>query len=324
MYSSDSPTGLGQSGTIFKHKTRALEQALRAKLSATNEYRYHTIDFVYPDGPLSCRAPDQTDSQTLATEFHENYCWTPENDNAGDIDPMPGLIKLAYLIKVHGPFDGAICFSQGGFAMAIAAALLASPIPIVDGEAAIWYEALCQEGSATLLQPPFRFLTTFCAPDVAHPKFKPLWATRISTPMLQIIGQFDTLVSENSSNGLSSKFLNSQVITHRGAHFVPKEKVCVDIAAEFMTRSLQESKVGRMDVDGYFDSTTVPGLIEDERDDDSQYSGSSSPTTPYTPDLELAIHGEVLNKTVKQLMRRSGVNVIRVRQPWKKKSCSVF
>lgn len=198
--------------------------------------------------------------------------------------------------------------------MAIAAALLAAPIPITEGDAGKWYRTLCHDNTMELLQPPFRFLTTFCAPDVAHAKFAPLWKTRTTTPMLQIVGRFDTLVSETSSRALASKFSNARVHMHRGAHFVPNDRVSIDMATEFMTTTLLESEV-KVNVYGdYFARTNVPELMEDHGDDDSLYSTSSALATPRTPDVEFVVASKGGDKVVSRLVWKAGVNVVRVKQ----------
>lgn len=118
--------------------------------------------------------------------------------------------------------------------------------------------------------------------------------------MLQVIGKYDSLVDERSSRGLAAKFSRSQVLVHRGAHFLPRDKACIDHVINFIAKALGEQKTI---IVSYFDKD-ANAKIEKENDDSSEGSSGSSVTTPITPTTPgSAEFGP--SKTQKELWRRS-------------------
>lgn len=244
---------------------------------------------------------------TTRGEFSDSYCWTRETDNTSDFDPTILLKKIVSCIKLYGPFDGAICFSQGGLAVALAATLL-SKEQIKSGELAQYSRLFFDQSTSQRIQTPFKFLVTFCAPDIIHSKFYPLWSPKVSTPMLQFIGKYDSLVDEGSSRGLAAKFACSQVMVHRGAHFLPRDRVCIEYVVNFVARALGDRKSR---IAGYFDSIRILGREKDgyESSDTSTESSGTTPSTPATPATPITPitpgSKSDYSKTQKELWRRS-------------------
>ncbi|EIW69009.1 hypothetical protein TREMEDRAFT_39324 [Tremella mesenterica DSM 1558] len=116
-----------------------------------------------------------------------------------------------FLVR-HGPFDGAMGFSQGGCMAALLAALLEKPNldPSWPSEPRI---------------PPFKFIICVGGffPNTTNPNFYPWFPLPAHLSTLHVIGKNDVIVTEERSRGLIAQCENARVEYHEGGHFTPSK-----------------------------------------------------------------------------------------------------
>ncbi|KAJ3546410.1 hypothetical protein NM208_g2011 [Fusarium decemcellulare] len=108
---------------------------------------------------------------------------------------MIALLEVARCIKLFGPFDGAIGFSQGGTVLSLASALL-DPTRKPGEEISRYFNLFWDPELNTRIQPPFKFLASFCSPDAPGDGLRQFWDPKVAIPMLQVAGELDTHTDE--------------------------------------------------------------------------------------------------------------------------------
>ena len=176
-------------------------------------------------------------SEDLSQDSLGPRCWSNEVDSKLVFNPIRAMTEVALYIRRFGPFDGGIGFSQGGLMLSLAASLL-EPDRTVDGELSGCLKMFCLEDTKERIQHPFKCLLCFSAPDAPHLYFQQLWEPRVQSPMLYVIGKWDTMIDEASSRSLAHRFEESYVIVHYGGHFVPKDSKHIHDIASFVTSVL--------------------------------------------------------------------------------------
>jgi predicted esterase len=110
------------------------------------------------------------------------------------------LAFLQDVCRLHGPFDGAVGFSQG----AAAAALLAG---------------MQRAGAALDGQPPLKLLLLFAGIRVRDPALERYYASLAAVPSLHVIGDRDPVKS--MTNRLIEAFDAPLVLSHPRGHVIP-------------------------------------------------------------------------------------------------------
>ncbi|KAM9333367.1 esterase OVCA2 [Pholidichthys leucotaenia] len=110
------------------------------------------------------------------------------------------MATVREFIKVQGPFDGVLGFSQGAAFVAMLCSL--------------------QEHN---LEPDFGFrfavlVAGFCSMCKEHQKF---YSAPLQIPSLHVFGLEDKVIPDNMSRELLPVFQDPQVLIHPGGHFVP-------------------------------------------------------------------------------------------------------
>ncbi|KAF6013658.1 hypothetical protein HII12_001640 [Brettanomyces bruxellensis] len=145
---------------------------------------YHTV---FIDGPLKLEPADM-----------------PFEPDRFNIQPSLDVVREAY--KEHGPFIGLMGFSQGA---GVLGAILSRYAEVVGDEKAADYLkfALIYSG--------------FVYTDKSMEKF---YDKKIELPTLHLMGELDTVVSNDRSQKLVDRCLNSTIMRHPGGHYVPSTK----------------------------------------------------------------------------------------------------
>lgn len=118
-------------------------------------------------------------------------------------------------VKVQGPFDGIMGFSQGAAFVAMLCSL--------------------QEQK---LEPEFSFrfailVAGFQSACKEHQKF---YSAPLQIPSLHVFGLEDRVIPDNMSRELLPSFQDPQVLTHPGGHFVPAASVQRQSYQDFLMR----------------------------------------------------------------------------------------
>lgn len=237
--------GYAQSGDIFRHKVRKLEDELRQ--------RYDDAEFIYLDAPMKLETNDIPGLKSSNHgNDHEMRAWF---DLRIVHDPPKGLHHslafLAGVLETQGPFDGVIAFSQGTVVGAMVASLLQG---IVRERA---YDMALQQ-SANILPYPEAFR------NVRHPSFKfaLFYATRvgvgrysdwmyqhprIATPFCHFFGRLDPMISYEERDTVLAKLSNAEspkMVAHIGGHFVPVDRESVNTATTFVEACMVAARDG--------------------------------------------------------------------------------
>jgi len=75
------------------------------------------------------------------------------------------------------------------------------------------------------LQTPMKFVVCCSGFSLTHEDYTSFYEPKINTPILHVIGQWDTIVDEEQSLNLARKCQGkSQLLYHTGSHFVPRQR----------------------------------------------------------------------------------------------------
>ncbi|KAM7398138.1 hypothetical protein PAMA_006156 [Pampus argenteus] len=197
--------GYRQNSSSFREKTGALRKLLKKQVEFVYVSAPHSVQHVNSEAPdkekSSGSAPGGDEdprgwwfSDTQARSFSaQQQC-----EESLGLDESVAVVKEA--LKVQGPFDGILGFSQGAAFVAMLCSL--------------------QEQN---LEPEFCFrfailVAGFRSACREHQKF---YNAPIQIPSLQVFGLEDRVIPDNMSRELLPSFQNPQVLTHPGGHFVP-------------------------------------------------------------------------------------------------------
>lgn len=189
--------GFAQNGKNFAIKASGIRKAFK-------KAGYHTV---FIDGPLKLEPSDMPfEVKTDGTPFADLNLrgWTYTQPDRFNIQPSLNVVKEAY--KEHGPFIGLMGFSQGA---GVLGAILSRYAEVVGDEKAADYLkfALIYSG--------------FVYTDKSMNKF---YEKKIELPTLHLMGELDTVVSNDRSQKLVDRCLHSTIMRHPGGHYVPSTK----------------------------------------------------------------------------------------------------
>ena len=276
--------GFTQNGRLFEIKTKALKKTLEKQFPAAPKTG-HLRDFpgglelVYPTAPIRLDyrdvpgvEADEGDQQ----DAPEAYGWWRRK---GDAEPYvydgieTGLESIANVLRVDGPFDGVLGFSQGGATAGIVASLLESDrraaFEVAEHRGGMKFpESFALDRNGNAVHQPLKFAVSYSGFGAsAHPLYRAFYDPKIKTPMCHFLGTMDTVVSEDRSLRLVEACVDGKgkpdgvprLIYHPGGHFLPSShKQCVAALVAFIREALEDE----------LSNTSRPGAAkEDELDD---------------------------------------------------------
>lgn len=191
--------GFAQNGVVFSVKASGIRKALK-------KAGYHTV---FVDAPIQLTPADLpfaasslgADDKAEETNFRGWVYTTPEKF---DIQPAFDVVKKAY--EEHGPFVGIMGFSQGS---GITGVLLSSYNEIIGDDKAL---------------DSLKFAIIYSGFKFEHPSVQHYYEKKINIPTLHVMGELDTLVSNERSQELADIFEGSVVLKHPGGHYCPSTK----------------------------------------------------------------------------------------------------
>lgn len=191
--------GFAQNGVVFSTKASGIRKALK-------KAGYHTV---FVDGPIELTAADLpfTAAKLGADDKAEEVNfrgWVYTQPEKFDIQPSLDVIKKAY--EEHGPFIGIMGFSQGS---GVAGAILSSFADVVGDEKAL---------------DTLKFAIIYSGFKFENPSVQHYYDKKIALPTLHVMGELDTLVSNERSLDLAALCEDATILKHPGGHYCPSTK----------------------------------------------------------------------------------------------------
>ena len=221
--------GYTQSGHFFNTKTRKLRERimdnLREELCLEES---DEIEFLYPDAPHVLHASEVPGHYSAAGGESDLHGWFNINDQ-----PFQGLeASIAWIIqymRLVGPVDGVIGFSQGG-AMAM---MIASLCEGQTNPARL--EALANQPISMHFEPPqgpMKFAISVSGFRGTTDHYRGFYNPIITTPSMCIVADLDIMIEADVSALLVESCHEPKVVRHRGGHYVPTDNKSLDAAAK--------------------------------------------------------------------------------------------
>lgn len=165
-----------------------------------------------------------------------------ENKTISDLDDA--LDSIAEIIRQDGPFDGVIGFSSGACIAVLVASLLEegrkqafekwetkNGMPYPNS----FLQEEKSDGKHNVLQPPLKFAVCYSGFSLEHPKYSAFYQPQIQTPILHVLGKWDTVVEEQQSLSLARKCGRKPTLFyHLGSHFVPQQSCYISKVTSFI------------------------------------------------------------------------------------------
>jgi dienelactone hydrolase len=191
--------GFAQNGVVFSTKASGIRKMLK-------KAGFHTV---FIDAPIKLTAADLpfaasslgADDKAEEVDFRG---WVYTQAEKFDIQPAFDAVKKAY--QEHGPFIGIMGFSQGS---GIVGAMLEHYNEVVGDDKAS--DAL-------------KFAIIYSGFMFEHESVQHYYTKRINLPTLHVMGELDTLVSNERSQKLADNGEDSTVMKHPGGHYCPSTK----------------------------------------------------------------------------------------------------
>lgn len=191
--------GFAQNGVVFSVKASGIRKALK-------KAGYQTV---FIDAPIQLTPADLpfaaanlgADDKAEEVNFRG---WVYTQEDKFDIKPSFEVVKKAY--KEHGPFIGIMGFSQGS---GIVGTILSSFNEIVDDDKALDH---------------LKFAIIYSGFKFDNPSVQHYYEKRITLPTLHVMGELDTLVSNERSQALADLCDDATVLKHPGGHYCPSTK----------------------------------------------------------------------------------------------------
>lgn len=247
--------GYTQSGPGFQRKIKRLQ------LHLSNVYP--GAEFCFPTGPIQLRPSEKI--PLLGAQHHDADAGSsagapkglhdrPDPDDIdafawfalhGHCDPPIGYLQsldaLADVLRVSGPFDGILGFSQGALLAVMVASLLEGSTRRAAfaraGERSA--EALpFPESFKNLKHPPLKFGITYGALMGVGKKYAAFYGKpRIQTPFVQFSGRWDPVVGVEMAQAVQNARIGgskSVTVFHPGAHIVCTGVKYLDAVVDFI------------------------------------------------------------------------------------------
>mmetsp|Transcript_34774 Transcript_34774/g.98588 ORF Transcript_34774/g.98588 Transcript_34774/m.98588 type:complete len:221 (+) Transcript_34774:387-1049(+) len=160
------------------------------------------LEVTYLDAPHPASGPIPDGiSNFVSGPYFEWWNATKKSNDQNVYEGMEESVSFVLdYMRLHGPFDGLLGFSQGGTMCGIIL-------------------ALCQSGAAELPFPPPAFCLNFSGLLSRDYRHLQLYDTPISTPTVLVWGEKDH--GNRYTKKLSSCFVDPIEISHPGGHVIP-------------------------------------------------------------------------------------------------------
>ncbi|KAI8319075.1 hypothetical protein GQ54DRAFT_299618 [Martensiomyces pterosporus] len=192
------------------------------------------VEFVFVTAPVSIIGYDvsgeeqnelynRVNKEPLMT--HEPKGWYQVTRlNPEEIIQLPVSIRfLENVLATKGPFDGIVGFSQGASMACMLTSLL---------------EYRHKELSPECTHPPFKFAILICGFRTKAKEFEHLFAKKVNIPSLHIYSIADNLVTEEQILAVQDLFVEPQVYSFLGGHYVPRTRPILRVEKEFISKFL--------------------------------------------------------------------------------------
>lgn len=213
--------GYRQNGSSFREKTGALRKLLKKHVELVYVNAPHCVQQVSSNevqekenGSGPGPGGDEDPKGWWFSDIQaRSFSAQQQCEESLGLDESVAVVREA--VKVQGPFDGILGFSQGAALVAMLCSL--------------------QEQN---LEPDFCFrfailVAGFCSACKEHYKF---YSTPLQIPSLHVFGLEDRVIPDNMSRELLPSFLDTQVLIHPGGHFVPAASAHRQIYQDFLKR----------------------------------------------------------------------------------------
>lgn len=209
--------GFAQNGVVFSTKASGIRKMLK-------KAGYHTV---FIDGPIELTPADLpfaasslgADEKAPEVKFRG---WVYTQAEKFDIQPSLDAIKKAY--QESRPFVGIIGFSQGS---GIAGAILSSFDEVVGDKKALDH---------------LKFAILYSGFIFDNKSVQHYYEKKITLPTLHVIGELDTLVSNERSQKLADLCENATVMKHPGGHYCPSTKDLLKAEIAWVTSVVEKTK----------------------------------------------------------------------------------
>ncbi|KAH6667160.1 serine hydrolase FSH [Halenospora varia] len=242
--------GYGQSASLLDIKTRPIQEQLK-RIVAVQTPWIEDIQFCFPEAPFRILPAELSrswddDSVMLHNNSADIDAWTWSravtsgtrtffDDSTIILDITIGLEVIAQTIETQGPFDGLIGFSSGASLVVLVASLLENGRKHAFdklnsiGKGIRYPRCFLKYNKSTAilecLQMPMKFVVCCSSFSLTHEDYTSFYKPKINTPILHVIGRWDTIVSEEQSLELAKKCQGkSRLLYHMGSHFVPRQR----------------------------------------------------------------------------------------------------
>lgn len=211
--------GFAQNGVVFSTKASGIRKMLK-------KAGYHTV---FIDGPIELTPADLpfvasslgADDKAEEIKFRG---WVYTQADKFDIQPSLDAIKKAYVES--GPFIGIMGFSQGS---GIIGAILSSFDKVVGDEKALDH---------------LKFAIIYSGFIFENESVQHFYEKRISLPTLHVMGELDTLVSNERSQKLADLCENATVLKHPGGHYCPSTKDLLKTEVAWVNQVVERNITG--------------------------------------------------------------------------------
>lgn len=248
--------GYTQSGLGFQQKTKRLQSHLSSVFAGA--------EFCFPTGPIRLRPSEKTpllgaqhydaDASSSSAEAPKGFHDRPDPNDIdafawfalhGYCDPPVGFAQsldaLADVLRVSGPFDGILGFSQGALLAVMVASLLEGSTRRAAFERAGQRSADAlpfPESFKNLKHPPLKFGITYGALMGMGKKYAAFYGKpRVHTPFIQFSGRWDPVVGVEMAQAVQNARIGgskSVTVLHPGAHIVCTGVRYLDAVVDFI------------------------------------------------------------------------------------------
>ena len=219
-----------QSGDAFRIQSNYLARHLGSSLAPVLTEQFSgRVEFFYPTGPACLDPTDipgqRSESASISDEPDElsepmGWAWWSYDTRTSHFRGLgKALDCLSDYIKVHGPFDGVIGFSQGGALAVVLASLCEAEVQSERRKALLEQRMPVTQQAPQI---PLRFVVCFSGYP-ASDSYKGIYDPKIKTPALLVSGQLDTIVATDTTKSLLHAFDKAAFLTHHSGHCLPRE-----------------------------------------------------------------------------------------------------
>ncbi|KAM9846922.1 esterase OVCA2 [Aulostomus maculatus] len=212
--------GYRQNSGSFREKTGAFRKLLKKQVELVYLNAPHSIPAASGEVPHKENSPGhgpQGDEDPRGWWFSDIHArsFNAQQDCEKSLGLSESVTAVREAVKVRGPFDGILGFSQGAAFVAMLCSL--------------------QEQKQ---EPEFCFrfailVASFRSACVEHQKF---YSAPIQIPSLHVFGLEDRVIPDNMSRDLLPSFQDPQVLMHPGGHFVPATSAHRQTYQDFLKR----------------------------------------------------------------------------------------